>query len=193
MVRLRHLCSVNPPDEGADHIAGGQGDDTLLGNGLYWTHWDNAAHDCWSRSSDGLDDGDTIYGGQNAGAWLTGKTRFGTVHLRKGHDTLQGGPGGQPLDHRQGHTGAGHADHVHVSSTAAGDVVYGLGHHDVLWFDGAIATQDQVAALGDHLRADCRRLIGSALLPAAFSRRALARPRLPAAAGSGRGCSRASR
>ena len=29
---------------GADHIEGGNGNDTLMGNGLYWTNWDNPAH-----------------------------------------------------------------------------------------------------------------------------------------------------
>ena len=28
------------------------------------------------------------------------------------------------------------------------DTIYGLEAHDVLWIDGAIATQDQIAALG---------------------------------------------
>ncbi len=216
---------------GADHITGAGGADILLGNGVYWTHWDNPAHDYWSRSYDGLDDSDTIfgagnddfingnagldfldggtgndtiYGGQNAGAWLAGKTRTGTIHLREGHDTLKGGygddwmngnmgtnilyggpgndrmhggqdedllygedgddtlwgdlegdtlDGGPGVDHlitgNDTASGDGHVDHVHFSSgEAAGDVVYGLEAHDLLWIDGAIATQDQVTALG---------------------------------------------
>ncbi|MCY4590757.1 MAG: hypothetical protein OXE86_09415 [Alphaproteobacteria bacterium] len=237
---------------GADHITGGWGNDTLLGNGVYWTNWNNPAHDHWSRGYDGLDDGDTIfgdgpfvdsalatfhyteaelaesglndfingnggldyldggpgndtiYGGQNAGAWLPGKTRTNTIHLREGHDTLKGGPGddwmngnmgtdilyggtgndvmhggqdedllygeegddtlwgdleGDTLDGGPGAdhiilgndtgNGDGHVDHVHFTSAdAAGNVVYGLEDHDVLWIDGAIATQAQVAALG---------------------------------------------
>ena len=62
--------------------------------------------------------------------------------------TPDGGPG---ADHiiLGNDTGAGHVDHVHFSrGEAAGDVVYGLEAHDVLWIDGAIATVDQVAALG---------------------------------------------
>ncbi len=216
---------------GADSIQGGWGDDTLMGNGVYWTNWNNSAHDYWSRGYTGEDDADTIfggpgndfingnagldyldggpgndtiYGGQNAGAWTAGKTRTTTIHLREGHDTLKGGPGddflngnmgtdilyggpgndsmrggqdedllygeedddtlwgdleGDTLDGGPGadhiicgnDTGAGdgHVDHVHFKTgEAAGDVVYGLEPHDVLWIDGAIATQDQVAALG---------------------------------------------
>ncbi len=216
---------------GADRIEGSWGDDTLLGNGVYWTNWNNPAHGYWSRSYTGADDGDTIlggsghdfingnagldsldggpgndtiYGGQNEGAWTAGKTRTNTIHLREGHDTLKGGEGddwmngnmgrdilhggpgfdwirggqdedllygeagwdtlwgdleGDTLDGGPGadhiilgndtRTGDGHVDHVHFASGEAdGDVVYGLELHDVLWIDGAIATQAQVEALG---------------------------------------------
>ncbi len=216
---------------GADSIEGGYGDDTLMGNGVYWTNWNNPQHGYWSRTYGGHDDGDTIfggpgndfingnagldyldggpgndtiYGGQNAGAWTAGKTRTTTIHLREGYDTLKGGPGddflngnmgtdilyggpgndlmrgGQDEDVLYGEegddtlwgdlegdtlvggpgadhiitgndtaAGDGHVDHLHFSSwEAAGDVVYGLEDHDVLWIDGAIATRDQVAALG---------------------------------------------
>ena len=78
---------------GAGYIEGGNGNDTLMGNGPCWTHRDNPAHEHWSRGYTAADDGDTIYGGQNTGAWTLGKTRTGTTHLREGHDTLKGGAG----------------------------------------------------------------------------------------------------
>ena len=190
---------------GADHITGGWGNDTLMVNGLYRTNWNNPAHDHWSRTYGGLDDGDTIFGdGRFVDSWFaiygdySGDPRYrghgGTadehindfvngnagadllyggpgndsmhggldedlVHGEEGDDTLWGDLEGDTLDGGPGAdhvilgndagAGDGHVDHVHFSSgEAAGDVVYGLEAHDVLWIDGAVATQDQVAALG---------------------------------------------
>ncbi len=110
---------------GNDVIHGLESDDTLMGNGVYWTHW----NDPWSRTFDGSTDrdtinggpgndfingnagadvlyggsgNDTIYGGQNEGAWTAGRTRTGTIHLREGQDVLFGGEGDDVLNGNMG-------------------------------------------------------------------------------------------
>ena len=110
---------------GNDEIHGWEGDDTLMGNGVYCTHWD----DPWSRTFDGTTDrdlihggtgndyingnagadflyggpgNDTIYGGQNEGTWQPGRTRTNTIHLREGYDVLHGGEGNDVLNGNMG-------------------------------------------------------------------------------------------
>ncbi len=114
---------------GNDLINGGDGDDVLAGNGVYWTHWNNPQGNYWSRTYDGstdrdtifggegndfingnagadyLDGGpgnDTIFGGQNEGAWQYGKTRTNTIHLREGEDELWGRDGHDFLNGNMG-------------------------------------------------------------------------------------------
>lgn len=140
---------------GADSIQGGFGDDTLMGNGLYWTNWNNPAHDYWSRNYTGEDDRDTIeggygddfingnagldsldggpgndtlYGGQNEGAWTPGKTRTNTIHLRDGQDTLLGGRGDDWMNGNMG-----------------GDILYGGSGDD--WMRGG---QDEDLLYGEQ-------------------------------------------
>ena len=72
---------------GADHIDGGFGDDTLMGNGVYWTYYNNPAHDYWSRGYTGEDDGDTIDGGPGNDS----------INGNAGLDYLDGGPGATPF------------------------------------------------------------------------------------------------
>ena len=114
---------------GADIIYGGDGNDTLNGNGKYWTHYFNPQDNYWSRTYNGYDDSDTIYGGwgddvingnagtdsldggpgddtilggQNQGTWTAGTTRTNTVHLREGWDTLKGGSGDDYMNGNMG-------------------------------------------------------------------------------------------
>ena len=102
--------------------------------------------------------GDILYGGSGNDRMHGGQDED-LLYAEAGNDTLFGdleatpstvGPGADHviLGNDTG-AGDGHVDHVHFSrGEAAGDVVYGLEPHDVLWIDGPIATQDQVAALG---------------------------------------------
>lgn len=79
---------------------------------------------------------------------LYGEESDGTLFADFESDTLDGGPG---TDHNilGNDTGDGVLDHVHISrGEAADDVVYGFESHDVLWIDGAVAAQAQLAALG---------------------------------------------
>ena len=141
-----------------------------MGNGVYWTNWNNPQHGYWSRTYGGHDDGDTIfggpgndfingnagldyldggfgndtiYGGQNAGAWTAGKTRTTTIHLREGHDMLKGGPGDDFLNGNMGTDilyGGPGADHIITGN----DTAAGDDHVNHVRFSSSHAAGDVV-------------------------------------------------
>ncbi len=113
------------------------------------------AGDDWMNSNMGTDilfggpDNDWMYGGQDENL-LYGEESAGTLLGDIEGDTLDGGP---VADHiilgNDTNTGDDHVDQARFTSgEAAGNVVYGLEIHDVPWIYGAIATPEQVAALG---------------------------------------------